>query len=104
MRPAGSHLRSHTFKCRTDQEANQLAFAAARTMTLNAKRRKPEGGIAAASHDELETVVKWWNASNPPIHHYRIGKDDTISGNLRVQCQVDKSLKVSLRSSCSCKL
>eukprot|EP00043_Microstomoeca_roanoka_P009503 m.90698 g.90698 ORF g.90698 m.90698 type:complete len:737 (-) comp14603_c4_seq1:594-2804(-) len=82
----------HAFKCKSDPDSNAIAFAAARTMSANA-RRKPVAISADSSRETLENAIKYWNALNPQLYHFHIGKDDVISGNIRVSCQVDSSLK-----------
>eukprot|EP00049_Salpingoeca_infusionum_P019159 m.360492 g.360492 ORF g.360492 m.360492 type:complete len:895 (+) comp19070_c0_seq1:103-2787(+) len=80
----------HLFKCKSDQDANAIAFATARTMTANEKRALAR---KADSVHALEHSVQFWNANNQPVYHFQLSKDDTVSGNLRVSCVVDASLK-----------
>ena len=90
-------MNSHTFKCKTEDDANAIAYAAVRTMLANSKRKRPDD-VTQCSIEEKETAVSWWNASMTPLYHYRVDKDtNLISGALNVFCQVDATLKVGSR-------
>ena len=93
--PSSRCVCSHAFKCKSDPDANAIAFAAARTVSTNA-RRKPLSLSDAYTPQDLEAAVARWNACNPKLFHFEIGKDSVVSGNIKVSCQVDASLKVSL--------
>ncbi|EGD74975.1 hypothetical protein PTSG_12550 [Salpingoeca rosetta] len=82
----------HAFKCKSDPDANAIAFAAARTMSTNARRRPLTPG-ADITRQDLESAVLYWNANSPKLFHLEIGKDDVVSGNVKISCQVDASLK-----------
>lgn len=84
---------SFTFKCKSDQDANAIAFATARTMASNASRREKVLKGPSDLH-ELEIAVKFWNSNSQPLNHLSMAKDGTVSGCLRLQCQVDQSLRV----------
>ena len=87
-RPAPSFV----FKCKKDEDANAIAYATDKTMSTNQQRyAKICKGVH--SHEERQLAVKYWNANNVQLYHFAIGKDDTISGNIRVLCKVGVEVK-----------
>lgn len=83
----------HTFKCRSEDEANELAFAVSRTMVSNSANSKATGPLEELTAEQLDQAVKHWNSSSIRMFHYNIGKDHSVSGVLKFNCQVDKTLK-----------
>jgi hypothetical protein len=57
------------------------------------QQRYPKICKGVHSHDERQMAVKYWNANNIQLYHFAIGKDDTISGNIRVLCRVGAEVK-----------
>eukprot|EP00051_Salpingoeca_urceolata_P027551 m.482014 g.482014 ORF g.482014 m.482014 type:complete len:690 (+) comp22406_c0_seq1:477-2546(+) len=87
--------RCHIFKCRTEHDANEVAYATGRTMVhlSNATKRRPINTLQNASYEELSAAVKWWNANNPVLYHYELSNNGIISGNIKFSCQTDPSVK-----------
>eukprot|EP00050_Salpingoeca_kvevrii_P006496 m.289784 g.289784 ORF g.289784 m.289784 type:complete len:705 (-) comp12189_c0_seq1:223-2337(-) len=85
----------HTFKCKSEDDANAVAYASHRTMMASAQRQRLEQGVAGADRAKIEESVKWWNACNVPLYHFHIDKAGLVTGNMIVHCQVDSSLRAA---------
>lgn len=62
---------SHTFKCKSEDEANAITYAAARMISANAIRKRP-ADVSVATTDEKNEAMNWWNACNSPLYHFRL--------------------------------
>jgi hypothetical protein len=86
----------YTFKAKSEDDANNLAFAAGRTVVTHGTRKKPET-VENCNPEGLENAIRWWNGGNAQLFHYIVGKDGLIAGNVRFLCQVDASLKTATK-------
>lgn len=91
----GAKYHCHLFKCKSEEEANAIAFAIRRTLSSAAPRAHPEK-LDASSQEQLEAAVRGWNNSTPMLLHYSATKG-VVTGNMKVQCQVDASLRTATK-------
>lgn len=86
----------HLFKCRTEEEANSAAFAIKRTLSTALAIAVP-AALDPKSSEQLDAAIKRWNNMTPPMLHYALSKDLVVTGNMKVFCQVDASLKTATK-------
>lgn len=77
----------HAFKCKDEEAAKEIKFAAETTLKTHKARGKPDKPLAELETDEIQNIVKWWNASKLSQYHYQVAPNKRIvTGVIRFEC------------------